>query len=168
MSILVSTEALQKRLTAEAPSAIWDDHNRWRGPLQESARRISVVSWFSSILITSAFVMMIYLAAEASVAANANSIHILRQIGADDFWIRSGFERKLMIRSLIGSSIGVVVGLLAHQLILSSQMKSGELVTGINFSDRPIVQAIIIVILCVFLAFMAAKFSTGRYLKNET
>ncbi len=164
----IDAEAVQTRLSAEAPNAIWDDHNRWRGPLLESARRISMVSWFSSILITAAFAIMIYLASEASVAANSKSIHILRQIGADDFWIRSGFERKSMIRSLIGSTIGVLVGLLAHQVILSSQMKRGQLVTGINFGDRPIFQAIIIVILCVALAFMAAKFSTARYLKSET
>ncbi len=156
------------RLKAEAPHAIWDDHLRWRGPLLQSANRIMSVSWISTALMGMAFALMIFLSADASTAANATGIKLLRMVGATDQWIRSGFERKFVLRSLLGSIIGAAFGLLAYWAIVRLQVQNSDLGRGISDVSLPVPSALFVIVLCVFLGYVATRISATRYLMKNT
>lgn len=162
----VDADAMNTRLEAEAPHAVWDDHLRWRGPLLESAERIKTISWFSTILIGIAFALLIFLAVEASTSANATTILLLRQVGATDLWIRSGFERRFVIRSVIGSALGAGLALIAYWAVIAAQLSTSDLVR--DSLGLPWLSALLVIFICALLGYFATRASASRYLLRNT
>ena len=62
---------LHNRLAAEVPGAAFDDHGRWRAPLVQAAWRLRFLGWLALGFIAAAVAVMVTLAANAALAANA-------------------------------------------------------------------------------------------------
>ncbi|NCW05441.1 MAG: cell division protein FtsX, partial [Rhodobacteraceae bacterium] len=87
-------QGLRLRLTGELPSAVLDDHVRWRRPLVQAANWLSVLGVVAIGLIGMTSGAMIILATRAALAANAQVITVLRLIGATDAYIEAAFVRR--------------------------------------------------------------------------
>ena len=126
-------EGLRQRLMAEAPGAVLDDHQRWRRPLATAAARLNLLGGLSLILIGAAMAAMITLAANAALAANAQVIKVLRVVGATDDYIAAAFVRRFTLRTLAGSAVGALAGLVGVAL-LPAVDEAGGFLTGLGFS----------------------------------
>lgn len=104
---------LRLRLAAETPGAVLDDHTRWRRPLVEAAAGLRRVAVLSVVLIGVATAAMIALAAGFSLAANAQTIRVLRLVGARDSFIVRAFTRRFALRALGGAALGTAAGMAA-------------------------------------------------------
>jgi cell division transport system permease protein len=94
---------LSKRLAAEAPGAVYDNHNRWRLPLIEAADKLRFLGLISLLLIAGVGAVTVALAASAALSANAKIIDVLRLVGARDDWISGAFVRRYTLRALAGA-----------------------------------------------------------------
>ena len=108
---------LRARLQAEVPAAVLDDHTRWRAPLIAAAERLRLFGALALVLIGGALVAMVTLAAQASLAANAQVIRVMRLVGARDAYIARAFVRRFTVRAVLGALAGTVAGVLAVQLV---------------------------------------------------
>jgi len=125
-------QGLRLRLQAEAPGAVLDDHTRWRRPLTVAAERLRLLGWLSLALIGGALAAMITLAANASLAANAQVIRVLRLVGAQDDFIAGAFVRRFTLRAVAGAAVGMMLGV-AGILLLPSADAAGGFLTGLGF-----------------------------------
>lgn len=126
-------EGLRQRLAAEAPGAVLDDHTRWRRPLAEAAGRLRLLGWLSILLIGTTMGAMITLAANASLAANAQVIRVLRLVGAVDNYIAGAFVRRFTLRALAGAAAGALAGMICVALLPRADAAGGFL-TGLGFT----------------------------------
>ncbi len=125
---------LRNRLAGEAPGAVLDNHTRWRAPLVHAAGRLRILGLLSIGIITIATAMIITLAANAALAANAQVIRVLRLVGARDAYIARAFVRRYTLRTLTGAGIGTLLGLLAVAILPSTNISSAS-VSGADISD---------------------------------
>ena len=156
---------LRLRLTAEAPGAVLDDHTRWRRPLVDAANSLRRLGLFSILLIGSATAAMITLAANAALAANAQVIEVLRLVGAQDRYIAHAFIRRFTLRALIGSSIGVGIGM-AGVMLMPEASDEGGFLTGLGFQGVGWLWPLLIPILGALVAFAATGRAARRKLKE--
>ncbi|MEM9011628.1 MAG: FtsX-like permease family protein [Pseudomonadota bacterium] len=110
-------EGLLLRLAAEAPDAVFDDHQRWRAPLVAAADRLRLIGWIALALVGSAMAAMVTLASQAALAANRPLIGTLRLVGARDVYIARAFVRRFTLRALLGAVIGASLGMAAFALV---------------------------------------------------
>ena len=108
---------LRARLQAEVPAAVLDDHTRWRAPLIAAAERLRLLGALSLVLIGGALAAMVTLAAQASLAANAQVIRVMRLVGARDAYIARAFVRRFTLRAVLGALAGTLAGAVAVQLV---------------------------------------------------
>lgn len=149
-------EGLRQRLAAEAPGAVLDDHTRWRRPLAEAAGRLRLLGLLSIVLIGAAMGAMITLAANASLAANAQVIKVLRLMGAKDDYIARAFVRRFTLRALSGAALGAFAGLLGV-LLLPSADAAGGFLTGLGFSGAGWLWPFVLPPLAGLVAFFATR-----------
>ncbi len=128
-------ESLRLRLVADVPSAVLDNHKRWRRPLVISGQRLSVLGVFSMLLMTGTSGAMITLAARASMSANAQVISVLRLIGATDSYIASAFMRRFTLRALVGSTIGTAFAAAIIYLFFNEGQAQPSILTGFGFQS---------------------------------
>lgn len=158
---------LRLRLAAEVPGAVLDDHTRWRRPLVSAADRLRLLGWVSIALIGATTAAMITMAAQAALAANAQVIAVLRLVGARDVYIAGAFVRRFTLRSLIGSAIGTVLGMIAVLLLPSAQAEAGFL-TGLGFQGWHWIWPLVIPPLGGAVAFAATRHAAHRTLRELT
>jgi cell division transport system permease protein len=158
---------LRARLAAQVPGAVLDDHTSWREPLLAAASRVRLVGWFVVVLIAAAVAAMITLAAQASLAANAQVIRVLRLVGARDVYIARAFVRRFTLGSGLGAIGGVLFGLLALMLFPQSD-DAGSLLTNVGFEGAGWVWPLVIPLLAAIVAFMAARAAAFARLKEQT
>ena len=163
---ILDEEGLALRLQGELPNAIWDNHQRWRGPLLESAKRLRILSLFSAMIVAGSFMFLIFVSAEASIFSNSQSIALLRQIGAEDDWIIFGFLRKFVLRTVLGAIVGVGIGLIATSALLATRVQTSNIFDNVSITGIQIPRAIMIVVLAGALGYAATYFATNRYLKR--
>ena len=156
---------LRLRLTAEVPGAVLDDHTRWRRPLVDAANSLRRLGLFSILLIGGATAAMITLAANAALAANAQVIEVLRLVGAQDRYIAHAFIRRFTLRALIGSAIGVAVGM-AGVMLMPEASDEGGFLTGLGFQGVGWLWPLLIPILGALVAFAATGRAARRKLKE--
>ncbi len=154
---------LRLRLSAEVPGAVLDDHTRWRRPLVDAANSLRRLGWISILLIGGATAAMITLAANAALAANTQVIEVLRQVGARDRYIAQAFVRRFTLRALIGSAVGVVLGLIGV-LALPEASDEGGFLTGLGFQGISWLWPLLIPILGGTVAFLATWIAARRKL----
>lgn len=156
---------LRLRLGAEVPGAVLDDHTRWREPLVEAAMSLRRLGWISILLIGGATAAMITLAANASLAANAKIIEVLRQVGARDRFIAGAFVRRFTYRALFGAAVGTMLGM-AGVLLLPEASDAGGFLSGVGFQGRDWILPVVIPILGAAVAFFATWAAARRKLKE--
>jgi len=155
---------LRLRLAAEVPGAVLDDHGRWRAPLVSAAQRLRLVGWFVAGLILAAVAAMVTLAANAALAANAQVVAVLRLVGATDGYIAQAFVRRFTVRALIGSAMGVVLGMGAVWL-LPSGGDVPSFLTGIGFQGAGWLVPLMLPIISAVVALLATAFAANRALR---
>ncbi len=156
---------LRLRLSAEVPGAVLDDHTRWREPLVDAAMSVRRLGWISILLIGGATAAMITLAANASLAANARIIEVLRQVGARDRFIAGAFVRRFTYRALLGAGIGTLFGMIGVSL-LPDTSDAGGFLTGLGFQGAGWLLPAVIPLLGATVAFFATWSAARRKLKE--
>lgn len=104
---------LRLRLAGEAPGAVLDDHTRWRAPLVQAAAALRVIALVAVALIGAAMAAMVALAAGFALAANAQTLRVLRLVGARDAYVVRAFTRRFALRALGGATVGTAAGMAA-------------------------------------------------------
>lgn len=163
----LDADGLRLRLAAEAPGAVLDDHSRWREPLLKAAGRLRLLGGLSLVLITATTAVIITLAANAALAANAQVIQVLRLVGATDAYIADAFVRRFTLRAGGGALVGVVLGLLAV-LALPSAGASAGILTGLGISGMGWVWPLVVPPLAALVAFVATRMAARRSLEGLT
>ena len=158
-------EGLRQRLLAEAPGAVLDDHQRWRRPLATAAARLNLLGGLSLILIAGAMAAMITLAANAALAANAQVIRVLRVVGATDDYIAAAFVRRFTLRTLAGSAVGAVAGLVGVAL-LPAVDEAGGFLTGLGFSGAGWGLPLLLPPIAAAVALIATRAAAFRTLRE--
>lgn len=156
---------LRLRLGAEVPGAVLDDHTRWREPLVEAAMSLRRLGWISILLIGGATAAMITLAANASLAANAQIIEVLRQVGARDRFIAGAFVRRFTYRALFGAAVGTLLGM-TGVLLLPEASDAGGFLSGVGFQGGDWALPVFIPLLGALVAFFATWNAARRKLKE--
>ncbi|QUS36910.1 cell division protein FtsX [Falsirhodobacter algicola] len=159
------SEGLRQRLAAEAPGAVLDDHARWRQPLAAAALRLRLLGWAALTLILGTTGVIITLAANASLASNAQVLRVLRQIGAQDGYIARAFVRRFTLRTLFGSTAGIATGLVVL-LLIPSQTGSGEFLTGLGLSGGDWLLPWLVPVIAAAVAFTATRVAAFRTLNG--
>lgn len=163
----LDAEGLRLRLSAEVPGAVLDDHARWRAPLVQAADRLRALGLFSLVLIGATTAVMITLAANAALSANAQVIGVLRLVGARDVYIARAFVRRFTLRALFGAAIGTALAAIAVAFLPRDATRDGFL-TGLGFEGLEWVWPLAIPILAAFVAFWATRTAAFRTLKELT
>ncbi len=160
-------DGLRARLSAQVPGAVLDDHTAWRAPLLEAASRVRIVSWIVISLIGATVAAMITLAAQASLAANAQVIRVLRLVGARDVYIARAFVRRYTVRAGFGALVGVVLGAAATNLMPQGSA-GNSILTGVGFDGLEWLWLLFIPLLAAVVAFFATRAAAFRRLKEQT
>lgn len=156
--------ALRLRLAGEVPLAHLDDHDRWRAPLAEAQRRLVAVVIAALALLALTMAAVTALAARASLAANAQTIDVLRLVGARDVWIAKAFVRRLTLRAALGALLGTAVAL----GLLFSFPETGFAGLPALRPDVPLLLASAAVVpFSALVAFFTTRFSALRLLKGQ-
>ena len=158
---------LRQRLAAEAPGAVLDDHTRWRAPMAVAASRLRLLGLLSIGLIGTAMAAMITLAANASLAANAQVIRVLRLVGARDAYIARAFVRRFTLRAAGGAALGALAGLIGV-LLLPSANDAGGFLTGLGFQGLGWLWPLALPPLAALVAFLATRAAAFRKLRELT
>ncbi|NOD30764.1 cell division protein FtsX [Ruegeria atlantica] len=161
----IDVAGLRLRLGAEVPGAVLDDHTRWREPLVDAAMSLRRLGWISILLIGGATAAMITLAANASLAANAQIIEVLRLVGARDGFIAGAFVRRFTYRAFFGASVGTLLGM-TGVLMLPEASESGGFLAGVGFQGKDWALPVLIPILGAMVAFFATWAAARRKLKE--
>jgi len=156
---------LRLRLGAEVPGAVLDDHTRWRAPLVDAAMSLRRLGWVAILLIGGATAAMITLAANASLAANAQIIEVLRLIGAPDSFIARAFVRRFTLGAFFGAVVGVLFGM-TGVLLLPEASDEGGFLTGLGFQGLGWLLPALIPVLGAGVAFLATWAAASRKLKE--
>lgn len=160
------TDGLRARLAGEAPGAVLDDHTRWRAPLVKAAGRLRSLGLISMLLIAATTGVMITLAANSALAANAQVIRVLRLVGARDDYIAGAFVRRYTIRAALGAFVGMALGMVAI-LLLPSADTAGSFLTGLGFQGAHWILPLFIPPLAAAVAFVATRQAALSTLKER-
>jgi len=158
-------QGLRLRLAAEAPGAVFDDHTRWREPLVRAARRLRFLAGLAMLLISLSTAAMITLAANASLAANATVISVLRLVGATDAYIARAFVRRFTLRALAGATAGTLAAITAV-LMLPSAAQEGAFLSGMGFQGLSWLLPLTVPFLAAFVAFWSTRRAAFRTLRG--
>lgn len=159
-------DALNLRLQAEVPGAVWDDHEQWRRPLVVSARQLWLVTWISVGLITAVFAAMIVLAAQAALAANTQVVATLRLVGATDTYVARAFVRRFTLRAAIGAFCGTLLAVMVL-LVLPGAADQSFLPT-LRLSGVEWLLVILVPVAAIGVAFLATRISVLGKLRRLT
>ena len=156
---------LERRLAAEAPGAVFDDHAAWRLPLVATAARLRVFALVCLGLVALAFAVVPGLAAEAAVAANARAIATLRLVGARDGYIAGAFTRRLARQAFAGAALGTAcaTALLAG---LPASSEQGFFLAGIGLVGWTWALPLVVPFAAAALAWLAARQAARRSLRR--
>jgi cell division transport system permease protein len=157
---------LRARIEAELPGAVLDDHTRWRAPLARAAERLRALGWLALALIAASTAAMIWLAAQAALAANAQVIRVLRLVGARDATIARAFVRRFTLRAGWGAAAGTAAGLVAMALLPEAD-DAGGFLTGLGFEGAGWLLPLLIPPLAALTAFAATRLAAQRTLRAQ-
>lgn len=156
---------LTQRLAAEAPGAVYDNHNRWRLPLIEAAANLRFLGIISLLLIAGVTAVTVALAASAALSANGQIIDVLRLVGARDNWISRAFVRRYTLRALAGAAVGAALGMIVVAL-LPSGVETGVL-SGLGFDGAEWLWPLLVPVLGAAIAWGATRTAAARRLKES-
>ncbi len=160
-------QGLRLRLSGELPSAVLDDHVRWRRPLVQAANWLTLLGVIAIGLIGLTSGAMIILATRAALAANAQVIAVLRLIGATDAYIEAAFVRRFAFRTFAGAVVGTVIGAGVVALFPGDNSQAAIL-TGLRLSGAEWMWLVLIPPILSSVAFSATRYAANRVLKGLT
>ncbi|NNE89018.1 MAG: cell division protein FtsX [Silicimonas sp.] len=158
-------EGLAQRLAAEAPGAVYDNHNRWRLPLIEAAANLRFLGLISLLLIAGVTAVTVALAAFAALSANGKIIDVLRLVGARDNWISRAFVRRYTLRALGGAAVGAALGMIVVAL-LPGGVETGVL-SGLGFNGAEWLWPLLVPVIGGAIAWGATRTAAVRRLKES-
>lgn len=156
---------LAQRLAAEAPGAVYDNHNRWRIPLIDAAAKLRQLGYVALLLIASVTGVIVALAASAALSANGQIIDVLRLVGARDNWISRAFVRRYTLRAIAGAVVGTVLGI-GGIALLPSGVETGVL-SGLGFSGAEWLWPLCVPVLVGGIAWIATRTAAAKRLKES-
>ncbi|MEO9824717.1 MAG: FtsX-like permease family protein [Paracoccaceae bacterium] len=156
---------LTQRLAAEAPGAVYDNHNRWRLPLIDAAAKLRQLGLLALLLIAGVTGVIVALAASAALSANGQIIDVLRLVGARDNWISRAFVRRYTLRALGGAAVGTVLGMIIVAL-LPSGVETGVL-SGLGFDGAEWLWPLTVPVIGGAIAWAATRAAATRRLKES-
>jgi cell division transport system permease protein len=109
---LLDAAALDARLAAEAPGAVFDDHTAWRLPLVAAAERQRGVGLAAVALLVAAAAAAAALAAQAGAAEAGRSLGVLKAIGFADAPLAGVVGLRAAAAAMVGAAPGALLGTL--------------------------------------------------------
>lgn len=158
---------LRLRLAAEVPSAVLDDHTRWRQPLIKAAYRIWFLGWLSIGLIFFIVIAMMVLVTRAALSSNRKVIEVLRLVGATDQYIAAAFVRKFAFRAFFGSALGAMLAS-ATLFLLPSEVDQTAVLLGLRLEGMEWFWLIVVPLSFFVMTFLTARISSVSILKSLT
>jgi len=158
-------QGLRLRLSAEAPSAIYDDHTQWRRPLIDAASRLRALSMLALALIGGVTGAIIALAASAALASNAQVIRVLRLVGARDRFIAHAFVRRMTRRAALGATLGTALGMLS---VIGLPSLGPDATNGLGFQGLSWIAPLAVPVLAALVAWAAAMATAFAVLRGVT
>ena len=156
---------LRLRLSAEVPGAILDNHDRLRLPLLDAVCRMQLLGWGVLVLIFAVVAAMVTLGTNVSLAANAQVVNVLRLLGATDSYIKQAFVRRLTIKTFIGSTLGILLGLLTIW-VMPSVDKSHGFLSGIDLQGEGWIISLLLPFVFGVVAFVATVNAANQVLRK--
>jgi cell division transport system permease protein len=156
---------LTQRLAAEAPGAVYDNHNRWRLPLIDAAAKLRQLGLVALLLIACVTGVIVGLAASAALSANGQIIDVLRLMGARDNWISRAFVRRFTLRALGGGAVGTLLGVIIVAL-MPGGVETGVL-SGLGFDGAEWLWPLCMPVLIGAIAWAATRAAAFRRLKES-
>ena len=163
----VDADSLKLRLSAEAPSASFDDHSAWRAPVLEASQRLRLMVALSLLLTAVITVIIVVLSAHNALASNQNIIRTLRLLGARDAYIARAFVRRITMRATLGAVLGMVLAMLAV-FAFPSQPEANGLLSGLTLSGADWIYPIFVPVLVGVSAFAASRMAARYHLHSVT
>jgi cell division transport system permease protein len=156
---------LRLRLAAEVPSAVLDDHTRWRQPLIKAAYRIWFLGWLSIGLIFFIVIAMMVLVTRAALSSNRKVIEVLRLVGATDQYIAAAFVRKFAFRAFFGSALGAMLASVTL-FLLPSEVDQSAVLLGLRLEGMEWFWLIVVPLSFFVMTFLTARISSLSILKS--
>ena len=156
---------LRLRLAAEVPSAVLDDHTRWRQPLIKAAYRIWFLGWLSIGLIFFIVIAMMVLVTRAALSSNRKVIEVLRLVGATDQYIAAAFVRKFAFRAFFGSALGAILASIIL-FFLPSEVDQTAVLLGLRLEGLEWSWLIVVPFSFFVMTFLTARISSLSILKS--
>ena len=158
---------LRLRLAAEVPSAVLDDHTRWREPLVKAAYRIWFLGWLSTCLVLCIVVSMIILVTRAGLLSNRKVIEVLRLVGATDQYIAGAFVRKFAFRAFFGSMLGAFAASMTL-FLLPSEADQTVILAGLRLEGFEWSWLIVVPLSFFVFTFLTARIASISVLRSLT
>lgn len=158
-------QGLRLRLSAEAPSAVYDDHTQWRRPLISAASRLRALSLLALAVIGGVTGAIIALAASAALASNAQVIKVLRLVGARDRFIATAFVRRMTQRAALGATLGTGLGMVS---MLGLPSLGATAAGGLGFQGLDWIIPLLIPVLIAAVALVSATTTSFAVLRKVT
>jgi cell division transport system permease protein len=158
---------LRLRLAAEVPSAVLDDHTRWRQPLIKAAYRIWFLGWLSIGLIFFIVIAMMVLVTRAALSSHRKVIEVLRLVGATDQYIAAAFVRKFAFRAFFGSALGAMLASVTL-FLLPSEVDQTAVLLGLRLEGMEWFWLIVVPLSFFVMTFLTARISSLSILKSLT
>lgn len=128
--------AVEAVLADIAPSAVYDDHGRWRDSLAGAAGTLRALAFGALTIATGAAAAAVALATNAGLATNTAIIDALLLMGAEDGFIARAFERRFARRALTGAILGLALGAIGLWT-LGDAFKGSATPGGLDLSPTP-------------------------------
>ena len=158
--------AIQTRLDAAAPGAVYDDHALWRQPLVRAAMALRRLAWFATALVALAAAGMVALAARSTLAGNAEVVRVIRLIGGEEKFIENAFVQRLAARAALGGLAGAILGTVS--LMLMPEMAPGTAL-ALSLAPDPPGRALLLLAVptvAAIIAWAAARHSVRLMLRQ--
>jgi cell division transport system permease protein len=155
---------LRLRLAGEAPGAVLDDHARWRRPLVQAATGLRRLAVAAVGLIGVATVAMVALAASFALVSNAQTIRVLRLVGARDAYIVRAFTRRFALRALGGAAVGTLAGM---ALLAGLPDDPGGVLAGLGPEGADWAVFLLVPLAAALAAWVTTRIAAFRVLKGE-
>lgn len=157
--------ALDARLAAAAPGAVYDDHAGWRAPLAAAAGRVAAFAFATLALLAAVLAAVVALVTAGSVAKNAGAVRTLRLVGARDRFISTAFTRRAA-RLTAGAAIAGGAAAAAFLAMLPSESGQGFFLIAIAPQGWGWAAMIAPPLVAVAVASGAAWFAARRALRR--
>lgn len=108
---------LEARLRTVDPDAKVDDHEVWAARLSDYARAVSRTALAAALVIGLVSAAGVVAVALARMAIHADTIRLMRLLGATDRWISALIARAALRQGLAGGAVGAGLAMLAVFLV---------------------------------------------------